>query len=1722
MSRLGAVPSLSVLPSRSFAFFLLQSLLFVLLLNLLAANAQDLAGLEQGIKPYGSYEGGDIDSISMVNGGLTLRIPLISFPQRGGRLHFGVSVIYNNPIYTLLDNRVNGRCPTECYTWEMGSASSSNPNTGAGLSVVFDLPGMTDVVTFPGGQGSCPLIMNYKVVEQDGAAHLMSTTNNGNWLSLDTTGYAYNGLGVLADRQGTQYTYNLVQYVAQGQNCGSYLPTTLNRVQDVNGNYITANSSGGYTDTMGRAIPASGLSTTDYSYCSGSLATSSAVVWNFPGPNGGTAQFKVCYAQFPINYTPTCAGYVQCYGVGGPRGQIQSIVLPNLTTWTFAFDETGALSNITFPTGGTISYTPTPSPNYHCFPGATTTVALQANASVLTRTVNANDGSGAHQWLYDLSPMSGSNGGSQAIVTDPNGNDAVHTLTALPTNQPNSCSLYETELDQYSGSHNNPAGLLRTTVTNYSAAWGGSNVLYGEAAINVVPTSVTTTDVPAVRSTQVTKTWDSGVASSQEGTVLYGDLMSESDYDFTGSSPLRTTNYSYMALSGPNASKYLGWNLLSLPYTVQVESGSGAQTAYTYYGYDESSLQSSGVTEQKTTGVSYPGNQTSVHRWLNGSAVSQTPCSVSVSNGYLVSSNIFYDTGEVQQSTDPCGYPITYQYSSTYFGAYLTTVTNALGQSTTYTYDPNSGSVTSIQDPNANALPTTKSYDIMDRLLSVNYPDGGSTSYCYTDGVPSNCSSGNAGSASFAVVETKLITSSTNEISTATVDGLGRLSQAQLNSDPSGTTYTLTTYDALGRKSQVYNPTRCSSITSNCSNETTWGYTTTNYDALGRVQSVTEQDGSTVQTTYDQINASNSGVCTTVTDEAGKSRQSCVDGLGRMTGVWEDTGSSPHLNYETDYSYDALNNLQSVTQKGTSTANARVRTFTYDSLSRLACAANPEVQAVTCPPLVTSPFPPGAITYGYDADGNVITKTAPLPNQTAATSTATTTYTYDQLNRLTGKSYMDGSTHDPYTPPVQFGYDGVALTGCSKTPPSITDTYPIGRRTSMCDGSSTLAGSGSTSWTHDPMGRVLTDHRFIGSVSAKIVTYVYNLDGSTYKVTAPDGKTVVYAPGGDGRPLSGLDGSGDNYVKSATYAPPGELQSLTDGGVIYRAFSYNSRLQPLQMFYGTNTPPSLSGSTCPSTVGNIMHRVYAFNSGSGDNGNVISIANCRDTTRTQNFLYDPLNRIWQAYSTGPNWGETYSTVQYAAGTPFSAANAGIDAWGNLTNETGIPGKTNHEGLNTSALTNNQLSSYGYDAAGNMTGNNPTAYYYDAENRLVWTSGIMGDNDERYIYDADGNRVEKCVAGSATTACPTSGTNGTLYWTGTGSAALDESDLSGNMLEQYVFFGGLRVARRDVSTGAIHFYFSDHLGSESVVENATGTSCEQDIDYYPYGGQENDYCPNVAQHYKFTGKERDTESGLDNFGARYDSSSMGRFMSPDPLGGSLVDPQTLNKYSYVRNNPINLTDPTGLYTCADSTEGHNCTSDQDKAFEKARQADLKSKDADVVRGASAYGDPTKDNGVSVKFGDPGKGNDGITSHGLGVGPDGKLRAEENVTIKEGLSGSGLDAVVGHEGSHVADAQDFVSTMTMGGNFDVSKNLSKYQTEFKAYMVSNSIMNSQGDKASYGQGCDGGPCVLGFGVGQRQAGNTINQLLANPANGYGVTPKAPGALLYPTLTVPTVPK
>jgi RHS repeat-associated protein len=307
---------------------------------------------------------------------------------------------------------------------------------------------------------------------------------------------------------------------------------------------------------------------------------------------------------------------------------------------------------------------------------------------------------------------------------------------------------------------------------------------------------------------------------------------------------------------------------------------------------------------------------------------------------------------------------------------------------------------------------------------------------------------------------------------------------------------------------------------------------------------------------------------------------------------------------------------------------------------------------------------------------------------------------------------------------------------------------------------------------------------------------------------------------------------------------------------------------------------------------------------SGNNGSVFQVLNNVDSTRSAAYIYDPLNRIAQAYTVNTNsancWGETYSPTATAPGVLPSTP--GIDAWGNLINRSGVTGMAHNcitEGLTTTASTQNQLSILTYDAAGNVTndglGNTPT---YDAENRIATDAGYT------YSYDADGMRMEK-----------TNGSSGTMYWPGPDGEVLTETDLTGTINEEYAYFNGERIARIDRPSGTVHYYFSNHLGSASVITDANG-NVEEQTDFFPFGGIAYS-SGSDSNRYKFTGKERDSESNLDNFGARYFAYATGRFMTPDwaarPTSVPYAvfgDPQSLNLYGYVRNDPVTLADADG--------------------------------------------------------------------------------------------------------------------------------------------------------------------------------------------------------------------
>ncbi len=1506
-------------------------ILFVVALTPQIGRAQDNPTFEMGLKPYGSYNGGDIDNVSLVNGSLSVDIPLISYPQRGGKLNLDMVMHYQNKSYFAQHIYVYGDFYSYDY-WQYDGTPAA--------FLVRD----TNMV-----YASSTCIENEYIgqcedsVETSNGVHQLvpiSPTSPTIFRSIDATGYTASGSGgypsysmieSVVDSQGITYSgingcpYTMVTSYMGLSFCDHYGPMSggdpsgaynLTSREDANGNKITVTLSG-WTDSVGRTIPGptSSSSSSDISKCTtGSHPVAFVVFWNPPGVanvdggnSSGTYPLTFCYfwaAQTLDGINPN---------IYNPP-MLQSIVLPNNTAWTFTYstDTLYNLTSITFPTGGSISYTW----GGTAFCGSH---EIDWNYAVTSRTVNPNSGDPSSTWNYNYYTSAGT------VVTDPAGNDTTHLMGV------GSCLAYETLTNYYAGSYTSGSP-IKTVTTNYSynALTGLSLDPWQSVYANVVPSWVTTQWQTGQQS-KINYTYDSGFPfywfytyinepyNYPYGTTtvpgiygLYGKQIAKAEYDFGASSPTRTTNTRYEFQDYPS---YLSNNLLDLPEWVQVTDGSSAQQAYTTYAFDGASLSPSITTQLDPTppGGSHPGNLTSTSRWLN------------TTGGYLTNSETYYDTGVVKTSVDAKGNTTTYSYDSncpsssgTCYSLPIQVQYPTTGTGTThienFTYDWNTGLTRTHSDQNSQTA--TNTYDVMWRLTNVAYPDGGNAGYCYRDKSADYCS---PSSTVPSYVFSEKITSASNFVEVGTVDGVGRLMQSQTvvpsSTCSGGLVYANTHYDATGRKASVSNP-YCTT------GDATYGTTSYSYDALSRITALTTQDGGTVATSYGDTSSS-SIYCTTVTEQAGNKRKSCVDGLGRMTRVWEDPLGS---NYETDYAYDTLDNLISVAQ-----GSSRNRTFTYDSIARLLCAADPEVQNVTCPASATSSFPAGSIQYAYDANGNLTSKTAPSPNQPSVSTTATTNYSYDALNRLAGKTYTNGD------PSVSYAYDGVSPSGCT-IPGSFPYSYSKPHRTAMCD------AAGNEAWSYDTMGRVATDQRTTNS-QTKMTTYAttsypYNFDGSIARITYPGGSTIAYTPNVAAQSTTAVDVTNSiNYASGPTtcpngqsaltvgsltgacYTPTGSLASLQNGSSLITTAYYNNRLQPCRITVNyTGTAPT----TCTDTAhnGNVLDYSYSFDLSSvntpcstsfgspTNNGDVAAISNNKasSSSRSQNFCYDSLNRIRKAQTTS-----TYGTSSANCWSELYS----VDPWGNLTSISQPSGTypTNpyggcmqESGFSITVNSNNHDTGSCYDAAGNKVGSAagtppscsplPTTYAYNADNELTSTAGVT------YTYDGDGRRVKKTASGSVYK----------LYWYDTSRNVLDETDGSGSTsnssFNEYVFFGGKRIAKRNSST--VDYYFDDHLGTARVIANSTGTVLD-DTDFYPYGGERDVTSPSSGNNYKFTGKERDAESGLDNFGARYNSSQYGRFMTPDPIGIFVADasnPQTWNQYSYVLNNPLKFIDPTG--------------------------------------------------------------------------------------------------------------------------------------------------------------------------------------------------------------------
>ncbi len=922
-----------------------------------------------------------------------------------------------------------------------------------------------------------------------------------------------------------------------------------------------------------------------------------------------------------------------------------------------------------------------------------------------------------------------------------------------------------------------------------------------------------------------------------------GNIIAAKEWKYyTGTPPVgpnREIDYTYLATTS-----YLNKNIINRVGSETTKNSSGAQIAQTNYTYDSTALTSvTGVTHHDDTnfgtGNTVRGNPTLVQRWVSGTT-------------YLTTTNYYDTTGQLRQVNDPKGNITTYSYADNFFhdnganpplaytpssptNAYMTQITLPVSGTQSFGYYFNSGKRAFSKDQN-NADIYDHYLDPLDRLTHTYRPltngNRGWTLFQYTTANQTD---------EFASVNDTVPspTCTSCRHDQVALDGLGRLTQRILVNDPDGATIKERIFDSSDRVQAIRNPYRSIS-------DPTYGTETYSFDGLDRITAVTRPDGGIVNTFYGSAVAGGGGasaqLCSSATyglgyptlfvDEAGKKRQVWEDGFGRIIEADEPDATNA-LTLATCYQFDLLGNVTQVVQ------GAQTRTYTYDGLSRATLMSTPES---------------GNTNFYFTTSAGALCSGRPSNICRRADARGiTTTYGYDALGRPTSTTYSDG------TPAVSFFYDQTAYNG-------LTITNGLGRRTGMSD------GSGSTAWSYDPAGQVLTVQRTISGVT-KAITYSYNLAGSLATVGYPSGRTITYAYGAANRPVSVIDSANTiNYALSATYSPHGALSSILHGQVnggfagITESYTYNNRTE-------------VATIRATSSSGTALDLGYTFNSGAGNNGNVYSLSDNLNPGRSQTFTYDELNRVKTAQS------------QATSGSDCWGLSYGYDRYENLLSATVT--KCSAPQLSLSVNANNRITNTGfaYDLAGNQTNDGSLTYSYDAENRQTSSAGVT------YSYDGDGWRVKK--------------SSGTLYWYGLRGEVLFETDLAGGLVNESIFLGSQRIARR-TSTSAIHYFFSDYLGSSRLLTDATGNPLQK-IDYYPFGGAMV-LLNTAANQYQFIGHEGDSETGLDYYRYRMLSPSLGRWTIPDPIHLPRPGyPSMLNRYAYNSDNPTSLFDPEG--TCA---------------------------------------------------------------------------------------------------------------------------------------------------------------------------------------------------------------
>ncbi|HUS12636.1 MAG TPA: Ig-like domain-containing protein, partial [Pyrinomonadaceae bacterium] len=776
--------------------------------------------------------------------------------------------------------------------------------------------------------------------------------------------------------------------------------------------------------------------------------------------------------------------------------------------------------------------------------------------------------------------------------------------------------------------------------------------------------------------------------------------------------------------------------------------------------------------------------------------------------------------------------------------------TNALGRIATYTYDTNGNRLSGTGVLGGSSF----TYNQLGQILTATDAMGGVTTYAYD-----------------AVGNLLSVKDALNNITTFTYDARGELltmtnalgKATALAYDASGNISQLT--DALGNITKfAYDARGRMTTTTNALNFIT-RYA---HDPAGRVNKITRPDLSFITFTYDL---------------AGR-RSKITDALNNSTTFAYDTAY--RLKSQTDalargitFGYDAMSNLVTTTD-----ALGRSSNYEYDENNRLIKAIYPPAVA-------------GAArlqeSVEYDAVGNVTKRI-----DTAGRATA---FTYDNANRVvmvtdaalqtTQYEYNARSNViavvDALGQRYTFDYDDLSRpTSATRAGLTMSVSYDaIGNRVRRTDYNNMTA-----SYTYDAVNRLTK----VTYPDASLVTYGYDKLSQLTSATNANG-TVSFSYDSRGRTISTTDVFGQvlNYAYDAndrrtrlsfgattnatyTYDAVNQLIKITDSANLAIAYTYDgagrliSRALPNSIattysYDGLNRLTRLKDAK-KNTV--IADNNYQYNVAGNLSQNV-------DQSGTHVYGYDPMERLSSATYTGtPN--ETYT----------------YDAVGNRTNS--------HKSASYSYQPNNRLvattaASYLYDNNGNLISkaqNGATQFAWDFESRLTQVV-TPSSGSVSYKYDALGRRIQRTASSGTAT-----------NFTYDGQDAVKDSNSDGTSVE-YLNGPGIdnKIRQKGPSAATTYYFAQDQLGTTTALTNTKGQLVER-MAYDGYGNS----AGSTRTRYSFTGRERDSLTGLLHYRARSYDPQLGRFISEDPIGLT----GGINQFAYVANNPQNAKDPSGLF------------------------------------------------------------------------------------------------------------------------------------------------------------------------------------------------------------------